>query len=233
MVHAATPRPGPAGELSVAEAVRRAEALADADGRVLLGLVGPPGGGKSTLSAGIAAALGDRTRVVGMDGFHLAQRELERLGRADRKGAPDTFDAAGYVALLRRLRETTDEVVHAPEFRRELEEPIAGAVAVPRSVPLVLTEGNYLLLDDGPWRAVRDLLDEVWFVATPPEDRRRRLIARHVAYGRTLEAARAWALGPDERNAELVEASRPRADAVVHVPGADYDPPAGPDSSAG
>ena len=87
-----------------------------------------------------------------MDGFHLANVELERLGRRGRKGAPDTFDSAGYVALLRRLlAQADDEIVYAPEFRREIEEPIANAIPVFAPTQLVITEGNYLLLDDGPW----------------------------------------------------------------------------------
>src|SRR5918912_3000527 len=109
--------------------IARARELA-ARGRRVLGITGPPGAGKSSLAARVVAALGpDVARLVGMDGFHLAQAELERLGRADRKGAPDTFDAAGYVALLRRLRHAGPDVVYAPEFRREIEEPINAAVA--------------------------------------------------------------------------------------------------------
>jgi pantothenate kinase len=100
-----------------------------------------------------------------MDGFHLAGAELDRLGRTDRKGDPETFDVAGYVALLRRLREPDGETVYAPEFHRDVEESYAGAIAVPSDVPLVITEGNYLLLDQGPWSKVRELLDEAWFVA--------------------------------------------------------------------
>ena len=123
-------------------------------------------------------ALGpDAARLVGMDGFHLAQAELERLGRADRKGAPDTFDAAGFVALLRRLRAREDAVVYAPEFHREIEQPVACAVPVPREMPLVVTEGNYLLVADGDWAGVRALLDEAWFVEGD-EDRRRELADR-------------------------------------------------------
>ena len=108
-----------------------------------------------------------------MDGFHLAQEELVRLGRRDRMGAPDTFDAAGYVALLRRLRAGGEEVVYAPAFRREIEEPIAGAIAVPPTVPLVVTEGNYLLLDGAGWTGVRALLDEAWYVDGRRRDARR------------------------------------------------------------
>ena len=203
--------------LPVADALARARALAHGDRRVLLGIAGPPGGGKSTLAQAIAVELGDAARVVGMDGFHLAQRELVRLGRADRKGAIDTFDAAGYLALLRRLRDRTEEVVDVPLFRRDLEEPIGSAVPVPRDVGLVVTEGNYLLAGEGPWRHVRAVLDEVWYAATPEETRLERLIARHVAHGRAPAAARAWALGPDQRNAQLIATTRPRADLVVEL----------------
>jgi pantothenate kinase len=185
--------------LSIEEALARARQYAATGGRRLLGICGPPGGGKSTLAECIADDIGERARLVRMDGFHLAQVELARLGREDRKGAIDTFDAAGYVNTLRRLRDAAEDVVYAPEFRREIEEPIAGAVAVPRDVTLVVTEGNYLLVDHGPWRAVRRLLDEVWFVTTAEETRVRWLIERHIRYGRTPDAARARALGSDQQ----------------------------------
>ncbi len=203
--------------LTVPAALARARALASRSSRALLGIAGPPGGGKSTLADAIAAELGDRARVVGMDGFHLAQRELARLGREDRKGAIDTFDAAGYVALLRRLRDSGDEVVYAPMFRRDLEEPIGSAVPVPRATALVVTEGNYLLATEGAWRQVREVLDEIWYATAPEDTRLERLIARHVAYGREPAAARAWALGTDQRNAELIAATRSRADCVVDL----------------
>jgi pantothenate kinase len=197
--------------------VERARALA-AGGRRILGIAGAPGGGKSTLARQIADALGEDTaRLVPMDGFHLAQAELERLGRADRKGAFDTFDAAGFVALLARLRTAREAVVYAPEFHREIEEPIACAVPVPREVPLVVTEGNYLLLADGEWAGVRELLDEAWFVETDDDRRREWLIARHVAFGKEPSYARAWVMRSDERNAELVATTRDRADLVVRV----------------
>lgn len=194
----------------------RASALA-ATGRRLLGLAGPPGAGKSTLAAAVVGALGDRAVLVPMDGFHLAQAELERLGRADRKGAPDTFDAVGFVALLGRLRAQGpgDPVVYAPRFDRHLEEPIAGAIGVAAAVRLVVVEGNYLLHDEGAWAGVGPLLDDVWYLDLPDEVRVARLVARHVAHGRAPDAAREWVLRSDEANARLVERGRDRAGLVV------------------
>jgi pantothenate kinase len=196
--------------------VERAERLASAGGRRILGIAGAPGAGKSTLAAGLAAALGDRAVLVPMDGFHLAEAELHRLGRHARKGAVDTFDGAGYVALLRRLR-AAGETVYAPAFRREIEEPIAGAIPVPPSVPLVLTEGNYLLLDAGDWAGIRGLLDEAWFIELPEEERLRRLTERHIEFGRPAAVAAARARGTDQRNAELIAGTRDRADLVIRA----------------
>jgi pantothenate kinase len=191
-----------------------------ADGqRRILGLVGAPGAGKSTLAQGILEALPGRAVVVPMDGFHLANVELERLGRASRKGAEDTFDSAGYVALLSRLRAQRDgETVYAPAFRREIEEPVAGAIPVSPDVPLVITEGNYLLLEHGHWKAVRALLDEVWYVDVDPELRRQRLVSRHVSFGRDQDAARNWVQQTDEVNAARVDSTRGRADLVFQWP---------------
>ena len=151
-----------------------------------------------------------------MDGFHLADPELDRLGRRDRKGAPDTFDAAGYVHLLRRLQERTDEVVYAPVFHREQEQAVAGELPVPADVPLVVTEGNYLLAD-GPFAPVRDLLTACWYVEPDDAVRLERLVARHVLHGRSPQDARAWVLRSDEANARLVAATRERADLVVRL----------------
>ena len=193
----------------------RVRALVKRSGRALLGLVGPPGAGKSTLAAALQAEFERIAQVVPMDGFHLANVELERLGRRDRKGAPDTFDAHGYVALLRRLlAQGDDEIVYAPEFRREIEEPIANAIPVFARTQLVITEGNYLLLDDGPWAQVRDLLDEVWYVDIPDAVRVERLTQRHEQFGRSAEDAAAWVASTDEPNARLIEASRVRASFV-------------------
>jgi pantothenate kinase len=199
------------------ELEQRARALASGGVRRLLGITGAPGAGKSTLARDVAVRLGDRARVVPMDGFHLAGAQLRRLGRETRKGAIDTFDVAGYVALLRRLRDPRGGTVFAPEFHREIEEPVAGAIAVEPEVGLVVTEGNYLLADAGPWREVRALLDEVWFCEVAESERVDRLVARRVGYGASAEHARRWALGSDQRNAEVVAATRGRADLIVRL----------------
>ncbi len=195
--------------------VARTELLAGAGTRRILGITGAPGSGKTALATALRRTLGKRARLVGMDGFHLAHAELVRLGRVERKGAPDTFDALGFVALLRRLRDNVDEVVYAPRFDRGLEQPVACAVPVPREVPLVIVEGNYLLHGDEPWGLVRPLLDECWYLEPGEEIRRARLIARHEAYGRSPAGARGRALGSDERNARLIALSVARADLVV------------------
>ncbi|MGH3694201.1 MAG: nucleoside/nucleotide kinase family protein [Pseudonocardiaceae bacterium] len=198
-----------------ADLLTRARRLAGGDGRRILGITGSPGAAKSTVARRLVDELGGVAVLVGMDGYHLAQAELARLDRAERKGAPDTFDAAGYVALLRRLREPGADTVYAPEFRRAIEEPIAGAVPVPPEVVLVVTEGNYLLLDTAPWSALRDLLDEVWFLAPEEQTRRRWLTARHRRYGRTAEQAAERTAGGDERNARLIAPTADRADFII------------------
>ncbi|MET0349664.1 MAG: nucleoside/nucleotide kinase family protein [Rhizobacter sp.] len=193
----------------------RVRGLLAAKPRVLLGLVGAPGSGKSTLAEALLNIFADLAQIVPMDGYHLANVQLARLGRAGRKGAPDTFDSAGYVALLRRLRtQAADETVYAPEFRREIEEPVAGAIAVLPETRLVITEGNYLLLDDGPWGQVAPLLDEAWYVDVDDTLRTARLTARHERFGRSRDEALAWVAGTDEPNARLIAATRHRAHAV-------------------
>lgn len=210
-------------ELSAERAVDAARTLLDealrSGSRRMLGIAGAPGAGKSTLAARLAEQLGTQAVLVPMDGFHLADVALARLGRLARKGAPDTFDAGGYVALLQRLRTARpqDGPVWAPMFERELEQPLAGAIEVRAEVPLVITEGNYLLLEDGPFAQVRTMLDACWFVEVPERLRHERLIARHERFGKSPQAARDWALGPDEDNSRLVAATRDRADVVVGV----------------
>jgi pantothenate kinase len=188
----------------------------------MIGITGAPGAGKSTFAASYVAEQGRSAALVPMDGFHLADVSLARLGLLDRKGAPETFDADGYAALLTRLRTPGTRTVYAPGFERDLEQPIAAAIAVPPDVGVVVTEGNYLLLDRPEWRAVRSALDEVWFVFTDEPSRLARLVARHVAFGKTEDQARDWVDRVDEPNARLVAASRGRADLEVDLAG--WDP---------
>ena len=181
-------------------------------GRKLLGLVGPPGAGKSTLALALQQAFADVSQVVPLDGFHLSNAELRRLGSDGRKGAPDTFDPAGYVALLRRLRQQgSGEVVYAPEFRREIEEAVAGAIPVHPQIQLVITEGNYLLLDVDPWTEVAALLDDVWYVDVDDGVRGERLLRRHEHFGRSRQAAIDWVATTDEPNARRIAATKLRA----------------------
>ncbi len=210
--------PPAAARLTTAELVERAARLAAAGGRTVLGLVGAPGAGKSTLAHALADALGpERAVVVGMDGFHLSNAVLEDLGRRDRKGAIDTFDDAGYATLLERIaaQRPGDAPVYAPVFRREIEEPVAAGVAVAADVPLVVTEGNYLLARTGAWPRARARMREVWYLEPPEELRLDRLVARHAAYGRSPQEARDWALGTDQANAQLIATTRADADLVL------------------
>jgi pantothenate kinase len=196
--------------------VRRAQALVRDGRRAILGIAGAPAAGKTTLAEELVKAIGSPwVAHVPMDGFHLADIELDRLGRRDAKGAPDTFDALGYAALLRRLRADEDEVIYAPGFERVIEQPIAGAVPVFREARLIVSEGNYLLVGDGPWAGVAPLLDEVWYADLDQEERLRRLIDRHRRFGKDEATAVAWATGTDERNAEIILATRERADLVI------------------
>jgi pantothenate kinase len=187
--------------------------------RVVVGIVGAPGSGKSTLTAQLVDALGgaDQAVAVPMDGFHLANAELVRLGLRDRKGALETFDAAGLVALLRRLSAADEACVYAPAFDRRLEEPVAGSIPIAQGVRHVLVEGNYLLVDEPPWPAVRQFLDQVWYLSPPEPLRLERLTARHVEFGKSPAEARAWVMAVDQPNAERIAATRGAADLVVEL----------------
>lgn len=203
--------------MTVAELVARAAALASERPRTLLGIVGAPGAGKSTLCTALADALSGRAVVVGMDGFHLDDEVLVALGRRQRKGAPDTFDVSGYLSMLDRLSCAEEEVTYAPRFDRNLEASRGSAIPVPRSVPLVVTEGNYLLHDAGLWAAVRPMLNEIWYLDVASSERVRRLIERRLSCGDTLPHARSWVEEVDEANASVVLAGRDRADLVVQI----------------
>jgi len=188
--------------------------------RAVLGIAGAPGAGKSTLAEALVAQVArthgvDHVAHVPMDGFHLADAQLERLGALNRKGAPDTFDADGYAHLLRRLVAEPEAWVYAPGFERTLEQPIAAARVVPPTARLVVTEGNYLLLPECRWEAARAATDAVWFVTGEDDVRRARLVSRHVAFGKDPDAAARWVERSDEANARLVVESAHRADRLV------------------
>jgi pantothenate kinase len=200
--------------------VARVSAYAGRPGTSIIGIAGAPGAGKSTLAESLvttsAALLGAGVVAhVPMDGFHLADVVLRGLGRLERKGAPDTFDASGYAALLRRITAPRDTTVYAPAFERDLEQPIAGALAIDPEVRVVVTEGNYLLLADPAWRAVAAEIDEIWFLRIDEDIRLRRLVERHIRFGKTPDSARRWVRDVDEPNARLIEASSVRADLVM------------------
>lgn len=182
------------------------------DRRVLVGVAGAPGAGKSTFAAALTARLGAEALVVPMDGFPLPQARLVELGRRERMGAPDTFDVEGFVALLRTLRTRAEATVRAPSFDRAVEEPLPGALAVEPHHRILIVEGNYLLHDADGWERVAALLDATVFLHLDDAVRRRRLVERHIASGKTPGRARAWVLGPDERNAALVARGAARAD---------------------
>lgn len=206
-------------ESTVAELADSLVAAARASGdRVIVGICGAPGAGKSVLAEALAAHLGpERAIVVPFDGFHLASSVLQGTPLAARRGALETFDLGAFRSLVTRLRARDEEVVYAPTFVRGLEEPIASAIPVPRDTPIVITEGNYLLSPDPTLRAVRGLLDAVWYLDTPPEIRLPQLVARHMAFGKAADEAEAWARGTDQRNADEIESTRASADRIITV----------------
>ena len=198
---------------------QRVQALLACGKRRVLGIVAAPGAGKSSLAQALQTPFGSALQVVPMDGFHLANSELLRLGRSGRKGAPDTFDAAGYLSLLQRIQaQQAPEVVYAPDYRRDIEESVAGAIAVLPDTALIVTEGNYLLLDDGPWARVRSVLDEVWYLDVEQAQRHARLLARHMQFGRSRERALSWIASTDEPNAVRIARTRHKADVCIDWP---------------
>ncbi len=210
---------------SLAYLADRARSLTAGNTRAILAVVGAPGSGKTTLvlqlldilraSPPTGSPVHDWIAHLPMDGFHLADKELQRLGRLGRKGAPDTFDAAGFVATLRRIQENTDAVVYAPGFERKLEQPIAGSIAIPREARLVVTEGLYLLHDKGDWSRAVPYFNESWYCQIDDGLRHTRLVDRHVAFGKSAPEAARWVSEVDEPNAAAVSRSRPRATLVV------------------
>jgi len=187
--------------------------------RIILGIVGKPGAGKSTMTNHIMEYLvGKSVALFPMDGFHFSNKVLVETGRRERKGAPDTFDAHGFTSLLGRIKNETTKDIYFPIFHREFEESYAAEGVIPAGTKLVLTEGNYLLLDSPEWEEVRPLLDESWYLAPRDSIRQERLILRHEKYGKNKEEASKWALGSDEKNAEIVESTKKYATKIVVLP---------------
>lgn len=201
------------------EALKRLLFLSqNSDGRVIIGLVGKPGAGKSTLSNYLLKKLPkETTTLVPMDGYHLSNLQLKLLTRSDRKGAPDTFDSYGFLKLLQRIKMSTDEEIYFPIFHREIEESIAAEGVVHPHTSLILVEGNYLLLDTAGWSEVAKTLTESWFIDVDNDRRMARLVGRHMKYGKSREEAHAWAHGSDQDNSDLVELTRKMADVIIHL----------------
>lgn len=211
-----------AGELRqvaiAASLVERARIVAESP-NAILGIAGPPGSGKSTLAMELVARLneaGPFAAYVPMDGFHLSNARLDDLGLGACKGHPSTFDAAGFVVALGRIRARTG-TVYVPTYSRTLHEPIAGSLAVDSQTRLAVVEGNYLLLEEEPWSFVRPLLDEVWYLDASLETLEARLVERQIAGGRTASEARSWVASSDLVNVRLVDASKHHANRIVET----------------
>ena len=201
---------------SLEEVVSRAKSLMDGE-RKIVGLIGKPGAGKSTLSAQLIQQLGDQAAILNMDGYHLSNLALHELGRADRKGAPDTLDALGFTEILKRVKHEVDKNIYFPVFDRAIEESIAAQGVIVPSVKLVITEGNYLLHNGDNWSGVKNLLDESWFIEVDDSLRIERLVNRHHKFGKSKVDALSWATGSDENNAKIVAQTRESADLIINL----------------
>ncbi|MEV6416447.1 nucleoside/nucleotide kinase family protein [Kribbella sp. NPDC051718] len=205
-------------QLNRESAFARAVALATQGQRAILGITGAPAAGKSTYAEQLTADLvahGHKVALVPMDGYHLAQSALDDRGLAAVKGAPQTFDGYGFVALLKRLKDSPTETIWAPRFDRSIEDSIAATIEVPPETTLIVTEGNYLLFDQQPWATGRQLLDECWYIDLDDDLRHDRLEARHQRFGRSPQEAHDRTYGSDETNAKLIAATKPHADAII------------------
>ena len=178
-------------------------ALSRTRGRLLVALAGPPGSGKTTLADGLAARFGDVAVVLSMDGFHLENDALEKLGLLHRKGAPETFDVHGFIDLLTRVRR--GEATSYPTFDRRADATCPDAGFIPANANVVLVEGNYLLLNAAPWSELAPLFDLTVQIDVSDEELERRLVQRWLDHGMSPEDARARALGNDMRNAAMVK----------------------------
>jgi hypothetical protein len=203
-------------EISNEEAKAIVVECASASNRTIIGIIGKPGGGKSTLSKYLLKGM-DPTlvSVVPMDGFHLSNKVLKELGRSDRKGAQDTFDVKGFTTLIQRIKMDSAEPIYYPVFDRSIEESIAAQGVVYPSTRVVIVEGNYLMHDRDGWQVISPLLDQSWYAFLDEDIRISRLISRHIAFGKDPESAKAWAKGSDQVNAELIEIGVGRCDFLI------------------
>ena len=205
-------------EITKEEAKARVVEYANASSRVIIGIVGKPGGGKSTLSKYLLKEM-DPTlvSVVPMDGFHLSNKVLKALGRSERKGAQDTFDVKGFTTLIQRIKLDSADPIYYPVFDRSIEESIAAQGVVYPSTRVVIVEGNYLMHDKDGWQEISPLLDQSWYAFLDEDLRISRLISRHIAFGKDPEGAKAWAKGSDQVNAELIETGVARCDFLIRT----------------
>lgn len=203
--------------VNIESLIAKARALASEDKRQILAITGPPGSGKSTVARAIETALSGQAAVLEMDGFHLDDSILRKLGRLDRKGAPDTYDVHGYINTLARLKRAEEPIVYVPKFDRDLEISRAGATEISKDISLIITEGNYLLLDQLGWQNVRSHIDESWFIQSPRDVLRERLIRRWLDQGLSLERAEQWADNVDLKNGDIVTAAAHNADFIAEV----------------
>lgn len=183
--------------------------------RVIVAIAGPPAAGKSTIAEELVSFLPEGSAaVVPMDGFHYDDRVLDQIGWRQRKGAPETFDLDGYESLLKRLK-AADADVAVPIFDRSMELSRGSAAIVPKEARFIITEGNYLLLDEAPWDKLAPLFDMTIFLDVPREEVERRLVQRWIDYGRGIEAGRAWIDSNDMPNVDRVLTKRRKADVTI------------------
>lgn len=202
----------------IEDALERFKNLSESsDQRIIIGVVGKPGSGKSTLTSYLLDnLLKEKAVLVPMDGYHLSNKLLAEYKKADRKGAYDTFDSKGYSELLKRIKFDNESDIYFPIFHREIEESIVAEGVVPKECKLILTEGNYLLLDKHGWENVKSYLTQSWYIQIEDDLRWSRLMDRSIKYGRSPEIAYKWTHGSDEINAQVVETTQKFADVLLN-----------------